>query len=320
MLASDADDGSALWLLSLDGSITRVPGSEEALGPGLARTSTGVAFVREQHRFEMWRIDLSSATDPGNAFAAASRSQLVPQYSPDGAHVVFQSSRSGRPEIWMSDSDGRNPVQLTAVNGPLTGGPSWCSDGRRIAFDARVSGKSRIYLMAVPDGPSQPLATSQLNLSLPVWSQDCQWIFASDGRATVFRVPASGGRAERFTPRRAYHVGVSGDQVVFNVTNARGIELWSQSAAGGEGRPLEGMPQLAYSDDWFVVRAGVYYTRAGSVSFYDFASHQNRIVRSLPAAPAALGGLGMTVSPDGRWLVYTCSADWQGDIMMLSGH
>src|SRR5882757_5919208 len=94
MLASDADDGSALWLLSLDGSITRVPGSEEALGPGLARTSTGVAFVREQHRFEMWRIDLSAATGPGSAFAAASRSQLVPQYSPDGAHVVFQSSRS----------------------------------------------------------------------------------------------------------------------------------------------------------------------------------------------------------------------------------
>jgi hypothetical protein len=39
-----------------------------------------------------------------------------------------------------------------------------------------------------------------------------------------------------------------------------------------------------------------------------------------PGAPAALGGLGMTVSPDGRWLVYTRSADWQGDIMMISGH
>jgi hypothetical protein len=33
-----------------------------------------------------------------------------------------------------------------------------------------------------------------------------------------------------------------------------------------------------------------------------------------------LGGLGMTVSPDGHWLVYTRGADWQGDIMMITGH
>jgi hypothetical protein len=80
------------------------------------------------------------------------------------------------------------------------------------------------------------------------------------------------------------------------------------------------MPQLRYADDWFVARDGIYYTSAGSVSFYEFASHHTRLVRPLAGVPAALGGLGMTVSPDGRWLVYTRSADWQGDIMMISGH
>ncbi len=320
ILANDAGDGSALWLLTLSGKLLRVPGSEEALGPGLANTSTGVAFVREEQRFELWRIDLTSAADPGSALAAASRSQLVPQYSPDNAHVVFQSDRSGSSEIWMADGDGHNPVQLTAFNGPLTGGPSWCSDGRRIAFDSRVSGTSRIYLMDVPDGPSHPLATSQRNLSLPVWSQDCQWIFASDGRATLYRVPASGGAAEQFTHKRAYRAAVSGAQVIFNVASAAGIELWSRPAPGGEERPLEGMPQLRYADDWFVARDGIYYTSAGSVSFYEFASHHTHLVRPLAGVPAALGGLGMTVSPDGRWLVYTRSADWQGDIMMISGH
>ena len=174
--------------------------------------------------------------------------------------------------------------------------------------------------MDVPDGPSHPLATSQRNLSLPVWSQDCQWIFASDGRATVYRVPAAGGAAEQFTHKRAYRAAVSGVQVIFNVAGAAGIELWSRPAPGGEERPLEGMPQLRYADDWFVARDGIYYSSAGSLSFYEFASHHTRLVRPLDAVPAALGGLGMTVSPDGRWLVYTRSADWQGDIMMISGH
>jgi len=339
IVANDASDGSALWLLSLSGQLTRVPGSEEALGPGLARiSSAGVpgslrtsmigwpradagaaAFVREQQRFELWRIDLTLPADEGSALAAASRSQLVPQYSPDGAHVVFQSDRSGSPEIWMADGDGRNPVQLTAFKGPLTGGPSWCSDGRRIAFDSRASGISRIYIMDIPDGPSHPLATSQSNLSLPVWSQDCQWIFASDGRTTLYRVPASGGIAERLSRKLAYRAEVSGDRIIFNVASPAGIDLWERSVPGGEERPLEGMPRLRYSDDWFVSRAGIYYTHEGIVRLYDFVTHRTKVVTSLTGAPAALGGLGMTVSPDGHWLVYTRSADWQGDIMMIRG-
>jgi len=320
ILANDAGDGSALWLLTLNGKLTRVPGSEEALGPGLAKTPTGAAFVREQQRLELWRLDLTSRTDRGTALAPASRSQLVPQYSPDGSHVVFQSDRSGSSEIWLADSEGRNPIQLTTFNGPLTGAPGWCSDGRRIAFDSRASGTSRIYLMDIPEGPSHVLATSQNNLSLPVWSPDCQWIFASDGRATLYRVPASGGPAEQLTHKRAYRAEVNGNKVIFNVARPAGIELWVRSAPGGEEQPLAGMPELRYADAWTVARDGIYYTTADSIRFYDFASHHVEIVRPLAGAPAALGGLGMTVSPDGHWLVYTRSADWQGDILMISGH
>ena len=322
ILANDSADGSALWLLTLRGALSRLPLSEEALGPGLAATPQGSAFVRERQRVELWRVDLTSAADSGGALVDASSSQLVPEYSPDGARVVFQSGRSGSPEIWLADSDGHNPRQLTAFKGPLTGGPGWCSDGRRIAFDSRVSGTSAIYVMDVPDGPSHPLATSQSNLSLPVWSQDCRWIFASDGRATLYRVPASGGAAEQFTHKRTYRAAVSGDRVTFNVATPQGIELWSRAAAGGSEQPLEGMPHLRYSDGWCAARSGIYYTSAESqittVNFYDFASHRSKVVRPLTGTPAALGGLGITVSPDERWLIYTRSADWQGDVILIS--
>jgi TolB protein len=36
-----------------------------------------------------------------------------PSWSPDGRHIVFQSSRSGKEEIWMMLADGTKTRQLT---------------------------------------------------------------------------------------------------------------------------------------------------------------------------------------------------------------
>jgi Tol biopolymer transport system component len=248
--------------------------------------------------------------------------QLVPEYSPDGARIAFQSTRSGSSEIWLADADGSNPVKLTSFNGPLTGAPSWCSDGRRIAFDSRISGASAIYVVDVLEGRPQRLETFRSNLALPVWSEDCQWIFASDGRSALYRVPASGGAATLFTDKPTYRAAMSADRVVFNVAGPDSVELWSKSVAGGVEAPLEKMPPLKYSDSWAATRSGIYFTAPGphvpTVSFYDFASHQVRVVRELPEAPAPLGGLGISISSDEHWLLYTRTADWQGDIMMAS--
>jgi Tol biopolymer transport system component/DNA-binding winged helix-turn-helix (wHTH) protein len=323
IVANDAADGSAIWRLTLSGQLSHLPGAEEVLGPGVAVAGDRIAFVREKHLIDIWRADLTTPVDGGRALIASTRMQLVPQYSPDGARIVFQSTRSGTSEIWLADADGSNPVKLTSFNGPLTGAPSWCDDGRRIAFDSRASGTSAIYVVDVLEGHPQRLETSRTNLSLPVWSADCRWIFASDGRAALYRVPASGGVAEAFTDKRTYRAAVSGERVIFNAASPNGVELWSKPADGGTESPLEDMPRLKYSDSWTATRRGIYYTQSGThtatVGFYDFASHHARVVRDLQEVPAPLGGLGISVSKDEHWLLYTRSAQWQGDILMISG-
>jgi Tol biopolymer transport system component/DNA-binding winged helix-turn-helix (wHTH) protein len=323
IVANESDTDSGIWRITLGGHSSRLLNSEGALGPGVAVASRGIAFVRETDVIDIWRADLAAPSRASDDLIASTRTQLVPTYSPDGTRIAFQSSRSGNPEIWLADADGHNPVKLTSFNGPLTGAPSWCHDGRRIAFDSRASGSSAIYLLDVFEGRPHRLETSQINLALPVWSGDCRWIIASDGRTTLYRVPASGGPAERFTAKRSYRALVTGSSVVFNVAgNNNDVELWSKPVQGGADTPLEGMAHLSYSDSWSATPQGIYYTTSSStrgsvVSFYDFTTRSAHVVRTLEGPPLALGGLGISVSPDGRWLLYTRSERSEGDIMLM---
>jgi len=81
------------------------------------------------------------------------------------------------------------------------------------------------------------------------------------------------------------------------------------------------MAPLHYSDSWTATPRGIYYTSSGArsavVGFYNFATHQRHTIRTLDGLPVALGGLGITVSADQRWLLYTRSERSEGDIMMI---
>jgi Tol biopolymer transport system component/DNA-binding winged helix-turn-helix (wHTH) protein len=322
MLVNDAADGSAIWRSSLNGQLSHLPGTEEALGPGLGVSGEKIAYVREKRSIDIWRADLTDSTAADRALVASTRMQLVPQYSPDGTHIAFQSTRSGSSEIWVADADGDAPVKVTSFGGPLTGAPSWCSDGRRLAFDSRESGASAIYIVDILEGRPHRLETSAVGLAMPVWSADCQWIFASDGRAQLYRMPAAGGAAEPFTSKPSYRALASGPRIIFNVASSSGVELWTKPAAGGAESELREMPRLSYADSWAAAPRGIYYTRAvtGSpaIHFYEFTSQRSHLVRRLPGPLAALGGLGMAVSPDEHWLLYTRNVAWEGDIMVMS--
>jgi hypothetical protein len=100
-----------------------------------------------------------------------------------------------------------------------------------------------------------------------------------------------------------------------------GVKLWSKPVEGGVEAPLEGMASLRYSDSWAATLRGVYYTTPGArtaeVRFYDFATHATQVVRTLESPPEALGGLGLAVSADEHWLLYTRSDRSESDIMMI---
>jgi hypothetical protein len=54
-----------------------------------------------------------------------------------------------------------------------------------------------------------------------------------------------------------------------------------------------------------------------TLNFYEFSSGRAHEVMRLQQAPTALGGLGISVSPDGHSLLYTRSGESQADIMLV---
>ncbi len=322
VFSNDSGRGGELWEVTLGGRLSQLPFGEDGTAPAVAAKGSRIAYVRGRNITDIWRVDLTAPHPEASAtrLIYSTRAQRNARYSDDGTHIAFQSNRSGSTEIWLTAADGTDPVRLTSFNGAFTDTPSWCSDGRRIAFDSNASGAPAIYIEDISERLPRKVATSRLDLSRPVWSQDCRWLFASDGKPTLYRFPSSGGQAEPFTNQPSYNAVALADRVIFSVLEPKGIVLWSKRSGDGSEMPVPGMPRLSYSDAWSANASGIYYTdgsvRPPTVSFYDFASRTTRRIMTLKALPVPGGGFGISVSSDGRWLLYSQVDDLQSDIML----
>jgi Tol biopolymer transport system component/DNA-binding winged helix-turn-helix (wHTH) protein len=321
LVANDSGDGTGLWTVAMDGRRELRQTAEDSLAPGLAVGAGRLVYSRARLVIDIWQLPLR-VPDPARRWIYSTRQQLTPSYSPDGARIAFQSNRSGSPEIWIADANGANAARLTSFNGPLAGGPNWCSDGRRLAFDSRESGMSAIYIVDTLERVPRRVASLRDNLALPVWSSDCRFLFASDGREGLYRVPAEGGQAERFSSQRSYQAVVAGETVIFNAAGADGVTLWSKPVTGGKEHPLPGLPALGYADSWTTDGRWLYFTdtsrRPVGLRRYSLADARLETVGSLPNIPTPLGGLGMAVSPDGESLLYTHTEDTQSDLVIAT--
>ncbi|MBV8891318.1 MAG: PD40 domain-containing protein, partial [Acidobacteria bacterium] len=236
IFANDSGNGGMLWQVTRGASLSKLPFGEQAANPSSASKGNRIAYVRGWKTINVWRLDLGSRHPEQSArkLIYSTRMQRVPQYSPDGKKIVFESDRSGTHEIWLADADGNNLVQLTSFGGPLTGSPSWCSDGHRIAFDSRASGSSALYAEDVERRVPHLIKADVQNLAIPTWSENCGWLFASDGHDHLYRVPAQGGAALRFSDKGSWFSRVKDGRVFFNVKEENGVSLWSRPVSGGE--------------------------------------------------------------------------------------
>jgi DNA-binding winged helix-turn-helix (wHTH) protein len=230
------------------------------------------------------------ADDSGNA---------APQFSPDGKRIAYMSTRTGPWQIWVSDTNGANPRQLSFTES--AGTPRWSPDGRTIAFDAPYDGQTRIFVVKV-DGNEQ--ARPIVKGLVPSFSRDGKWIyFASDqsGDWQVWKVPVSGGREVQMTMNGGFAALESADgYVYYSKSKYPQPEICRLPVNGGtEACVMQHLRPRTWAS-WAVTREGIVFAEdlpSGhpTLSLYDPAKRQVRDLVSLRSAPFWVGA-----SADGK--------------------
>jgi serine/threonine protein kinase/Tol biopolymer transport system component len=297
---------------------------------GVARV---IAAQRNAAPNHLWMIPLGTpgqATDRPALQSAFGSGIANPDFSPDGTHVVFKSTRSGTPEIWMADADGRNLRQLTWLGVENVGIPRWSPDGRSVAFFARLTDEPQIFVIdTTQERPMPQQRTHKVpGCNIPSWSRDGRFLYCSrrDGREVrLYRVPMdnsdpSDQGVERWFEGKDARETRDG-RLIYLKDGVPGIFVRSLA-----GDPRTNPEEQLVSDIvgpiayYALAPSGIYYrsqnnlTQYVGLRFFDLARH-----RTVDVASRAVTGEtgGLTVSPDGRLLLYAQTTQPQTDLTLI---
>jgi serine/threonine protein kinase/WD40 repeat protein len=305
-----------LWRTSATGD-----GRTEALNfaglaasfPTASREGNRLVYQQFVTDWNIYKIELDESgypLGPAEMFQSSSRLDSAGDYSPNGDKVVFVSNRYGTQELFVCDRDGSNVVPLTSLEGTWVGEPKWSPDGKWIVFCARPRGHGDIYRVSVEDGRPQPLTSDPSDDISPEWSADGDWIYFSSnrgGKRAVWKIPAAGGKAIETV---GWEVGTSTDgEWVYYGGSRRGV--WKESEKGGIRISVPQLVGFRYKP----VKGKVYSWFRGSIHVYDLDTGESREVIKLDENKEF--GWALTVSPDGRTILYTQDDQPGSDLMLV---
>jgi Tol biopolymer transport system component len=136
-----------------------------------------------------------------------------PDWSPDGARIVFRSNRDGNSEIYVMNADGSAQTRL-ATHPAHDYEPAWSPDGSKIAFVSERDGNPEIYVMDADGSNPVRLTTNEGPDVSPAWSPAGGKIaFRSErvgfgtGNGEIMTVNADGSNLVRLTTDGADDTG-----------------------------------------------------------------------------------------------------------------
>jgi eukaryotic-like serine/threonine-protein kinase len=274
------------------------------IGVSIAKDGRSIATVQIENSSNLW---VSPAADPASAkqiTTGQGRGDGLTglSWTPDGK-IVFTSSASGHPEVWIIDSDGANLRQVTNTPVPSVS-PAATPDGKYIVYQHLLKNGVFIYRSGVDGSNATALTTGGAD-TFPVVSRDSKWVYytsVTSGQPRPFKVSIDGGnavslgdfyfRASDASPDDSTLVGMSWDE------EGRRSRLATMPASGGT-RTL-----LPY--DW---NSGALWSPDGkSLTYLDVAQRPlNLWSRDLQAGTSRQ----LTKLPPGNLFSAAWSRDWK---------
>jgi Tol biopolymer transport system component len=277
----------------------------------------------------LYRADLAGEHGaPIKPLVPSARAETDPDVSPDGSRIAFVSDRLGHKEIWLMQADGSDLTQLTNLRS-VCWRPRWSPDGHQIVFNVGLVGMNRdIHVIDDAGGAPRRLTADASSDEWPTWSQDGRWIyFMSDrsGAREIWKVPAVGGPAVQVTKGGGVKAWESRDGrfLFYSTAPARAPAIWRMPVSGGTPTLVLNFPEgTSWGGEWVLTDSGIYWVNREAsprpaIEFLSFVT--GSVTRAVTPLGAYDTGSGFSVSPDGRWLVFTQREYSSSDIMMMEG-
>lgn len=311
VFASNRGGSMALWhVAAKDGAPEREPfGAENANSPSIALRGDKMVFSHGNAAWAISQIDLTAVDKEETELLSGSEQDGSPTISPSGKKLAFQSWRSGRQDIWISDIDGKNAVQLTDGRG-FSGSPAWSPSGRQIAFDSHRNGFFRVCLMGAQGEDPHPLPGGAYDDIVPSWSLDGRYLYFNSNRSgswQIWRTAADGfGAAEQITVNGGFVAKASPDGQWIFYTRLNEPGLWKRAVSGGPELKVADIPPTPYQNYWAIVGHGIYLLEMQDdhavLVHLDPDSGRKNVVYTLHHHPSLFSGL--TVTADEKHLIF----------------
>jgi Tol biopolymer transport system component len=281
------------------------------------------AIVRERN---IWRYaverDSRALTDP-TQLVSSTRVDYRPRLSPDGDQLAFVSNRTGQFELWLSDADGNDAVQLTTLGAHRIGPLQWSHDGSRIAFSAERGVNRDVHVLEVATRRVIRRTTHPAGDQLPSWSADDRWIYFGSERSgdwEIWRMPADSGTASPLARTGGYGAVEGPDgQLYFTKWGVDGLWRMRPSELDAE-LVVDSMPHTP-PGNWVLDDGGVIFAAQATAEMqmhlvrHDFAGDVAQTLAVIGVDPWRTTGLDL--SPDGRFLYFTQLDRLEGDLMIV---
>ena len=263
----------------------------------------------------VWRLKLAHAggkvVSQARILVSATGGDDSAQLSPDEHQLVFQSMRSGIHQIWRSNAEGSDPLQLTFFESGYPGTPRWSPDGKWVAFDYLTASHSQIYLVDSEGRNLHAITTGNYENCVPSWSRDGKAVYFASNRTGDWQVwsrELSTGKEMRITRHGGFAAFESYDAKALYYSKFEGGGIWKTLVGGGQEERVTDSLHGGYWGHFAVTDNGLYLVDADAQSgpaimYYNFQTGRLSPVMTFKQSPAPWYP-NLAASRDGRTLFY----------------